>query len=361
MNGISDYREKGKTTLDLNILDHVPEAFLTTSVADLIHTLPQPTLFELPGRSEQPLFVSVLLHGNEDTGLHAIQEVLRRHQVHGLPRRLLLFVGNVEAAQAGVRTLDNQLDFNRAWPGTLHPEAAEAVLMQEVFDYVAARQPFASIDIHTNTGLNPHYGCLDSLESRFLHLARLFSRTVVFFEKPVGVQSAAMAHVCPAVTVECGKTGDPEATACAVEFIEACLALSHFPDHPPQASDFDLLRTFAVVKVPRGATFSFDGTVADIRFREDIDHLNFSELAPGTTLGALGPGTQYCLDLETDNHALDSDYFDYSGGEIRLRENAIPAMLTRDANAVRLDCLCYLMHRIDFKGNRFQDEQQQNG
>ncbi|NNE86100.1 MAG: peptidase M14, partial [Alphaproteobacteria bacterium] len=271
--------------MDLNILDHVPEALLTTSVPDLIHTLPQPTLFDLPGRIEQPLFVSVLLHGNEDTGLLAAQEVLRRHQDRGLPRRLLLFVGNVAAAQARVRTLDSQLDFNRVWPGTLHSEAPETALMQKVFDYVAARQPFASIDIHTNTGLNPHYACLNRLEAPFMHLARLFSRTVVFFEKPVGVQSAAMAQVCPAVTVECGNTGDPTATASAVEFIEACLALSHFPDHPPQAVDFDLLRTFAIVKVPRGVTFSFDGTEADIRFRDDIDHLNFSELAPGTTFG----------------------------------------------------------------------------
>jgi hypothetical protein len=195
-NGIYDAYYEGKTTLDLNILDHVPEALLTTSVPDLIHTLPQPTLFDLPGRVEQPLFVSVLLHGNEDTGLLAAQEVLRRHQERGLPRRLLLFVGNVAAAQAGVRTLDSQLDFNRAWPGTLHAEAPETALMQQVVDYVAARQPFASIDIHTNTGLNPHYACLNRLEAPFMHLARLFSRTVVFFEKPVGVQSAAMAEIC---------------------------------------------------------------------------------------------------------------------------------------------------------------------
>jgi hypothetical protein len=266
-----------------------------------------------------------------------------------------LFVGNVAAAQARVRTLDSQLDFNRVWPGTLHTEAPETALMQQVFDYVAARRPFASIDIHTNTGLNPHYACLNRLEAPFMHLARLFSRTVVFFEKPVGVQSAAMAQVCPAVTVECGNTGDPTATASAVEFIEACLALSHFPDHPPQEVDFDLLRTFAVVKVPRGVTFSFDGTDADIRFRDDIDHLNFSELAPGTRLGTFTPGTQHRLDLETDGDTPASDYFDYSGGEIRLRESAIPAMLTRDSHAVRLDCLCYLMHPIDFAGQRQRD------
>lgn len=339
----------------LRIVDHVPDGFVAAPATELIRALPGPTLFDLAGRDEQPLFASVLLHGNEDTGLLAVQEVLRRHRDHGLPRRLLLFVGNVAAAAAGARTLDDQLDFNRAWPGTLHPEAPEADLMREVSDYAAARRPLASIDIHNNTGLNPHYACVNRLESPFLHLARLFSRTVVFFEKPLGVQSAAMAQICPAVTVECGRIGERSATAHAVEFIEACLALSGFPDHPPQPSDLDLLRTFAVVKVPPEVSFSFDGSAADIRFRDDIDHLNFSPLASGTRFAALADGAEVRLDLEAGVAAPAPEYFTYSEGEIRLAVPATPSMLTRDVRAVRLDCLCYLMHPIDTSGRRLPD------
>jgi hypothetical protein len=33
----------------------------------------------------------------------------------------------------------------------------------------------------------------------------LFSRTVVYFQQPFGVQSAALATICPAVAVECGR------------------------------------------------------------------------------------------------------------------------------------------------------------
>ena len=61
------------------------------------------------------MFVSVLLHGNEDTGLAAAQEVLRRHLSRELHRSLLLFVGNVAAAAANVRTLPGQADYNRVW------------------------------------------------------------------------------------------------------------------------------------------------------------------------------------------------------------------------------------------------------
>jgi hypothetical protein len=79
---------------------------------------PPPTSGGICGarRSFEPLFVSVLLHGNEDTGWRAIQTILRQHRATILPRPLLLFVGNIEAAKTNVRTLPQQEDYNRAWP-----------------------------------------------------------------------------------------------------------------------------------------------------------------------------------------------------------------------------------------------------
>lgn len=341
--------------MTLPVLRHLPDGFLTTPANKMIDILAEPTLFDLPGRIEQPLFVSVLLHGNEDTGLLALQDVLKRHKDHGLPRRLLLFVGNVQAAAEGVRTLEGQVDYNRAWQGTPNADTSEGRLMSDVYRYVAQQKPFVSIDIHNNTGLNPHYACLNRLDARFLHLARLFSRQVVFFEEPVGVQSAAMAEICPSVTVECGKMGERSATLHATEFVEAALALTEFPTRPPQAADYDIMRTFAIVKVPPEISFSFDGSNADIKFRNDIDHLNFSELASGTLFGSIRRELDVRLDLTAGTSEPLSEYFDYSGGKIRLIEPAIPSMLTRDIQAVRLDCLCYLMHRIDFKGRRLTE------
>ena len=154
-------------------------------------------LFDLPGRQARPLFVSVLLHGNEDTGWRAIQEVLRRHRAVLLPRRLMLFTGNIEAARAKVRTLPEQSDYNRCWPGADQPVTPEAELMRRVVAFARRAAPFASIDIHNNTGNNPHYACVNRLDDLFLHLARLFGRTVVYFTKPVGVQSAAWRTSAP--------------------------------------------------------------------------------------------------------------------------------------------------------------------
>ena len=336
----------------LNVTETTPEGFLDCDAASLIEILHGPTLFDLKGRDPRPLFVSVLLHGNEDSGLVAAQRVLKRYQNRELPRSLLLFVGNVAAAAANVRTLQNQRDYNRVWPGTPTPSAPEAELMRQVFDYASARQPLASIDIHNNTGWNPHYACVNALERPSIDLARLFSRTIVHFQRPLGVQCAAFSSLCPSITVECGKAGVKSATEHATELIESCLSMADIPDHPIAVQDIDLLRTFVIVKVPAEASFSFDGTPAQFCFRPDIDRLNFSELAAGTSFGSLGDRTERLEIVSGDDASGHDDYFDYDDGGIRLKQSAIPAMLTLDPRAIRQDCLCYLMHRIDLNGEK---------
>ncbi|MGJ4953198.1 M14 family metallopeptidase [Bradyrhizobium sp. HKCCYLS20291] len=326
-----------------------PDALLDVSAPELWRHLPAPTLFDLPGRQCGALFVSVLLHGNEDTGWRAIQAVLKRWRGRALPRPIKLFVGNIAAAKAGVRTLPSQHDYNRAWPGTEHPATAEAAMMQAVVDIAASDSLFASIDIHNNTGNNPHYACVTSCDDDHLQLARLFGRTVVYFTEPLGVQSAALSRFCPSITVECGRPGAEAGVAHAVELIESALALQHFPDHEVAAADIDLMRTFAIVKVPADASFSHDGSAADFRFRSDLDHLNFAELEAGTSFGA--HAGNFRLEIVASEGG-EGDYFTYAGGEVRLARGAIPAMLTLDPNAVRLDCLGYLMQRIGRDGRR---------
>ena len=345
-----------RNDIPLAHFDHFPKSLLTTSARDLVHHLSGPSLFHIEGRAREPLFVSVMLHGNEDTGWQAMQRVMAQHEATGLPRSLLLFVGNVRAAAANVRSLPDQADYNRTWPGTPLASTPEARLMRRVVEEVRKRSPFASIDIHNNTGHNPHYACLNRLDEPFLHLARLFSRTVVYFKRPEGVQSAALAEICPAVTIECGRPSGLSGAEHAAEFVSSALALSHFPSHPVAEGDLDLLQTFAIVKVPATASFSYFGEAADFRFRGDLDRLNFSELEPGEHFGDLGDGSGLRLDVQPGgDHNIDSGYFTYEDRSIVLARRAIPAMLTLDPNAVRLDCLGYLMHRIGRDGARLPD------
>lgn len=345
-------------SLYFDCFDHFPDTLLDVPATELWRHLRGPTLFRIPGRRPGPLFVSVLLHGNEDTGWRAIQSVLRHSRAAEMRRPVLLFVGNIAAAKANVRTLPQQEDLNRAWPGTARPRSPTARLLREVVELVRHERPFASIDIHNNTGHNPHYACVNSFEARHLHLARLFSRTVVYFDQPLGVQSAALAKICPAVTVECGRIDDATSVDHAVELINAVLAMRHIPDHSVPDGDLDLMRTVAIVKVPADATFSYDGLDADFRFRADLDHLNFAELDPGTSFGRLGGSRLGRLELTPLTEALATDaFFGYTTGEIVLLQRAIPAMLTLDPLAVRLDCLGYLMRRVGSDGRHMWSEE----
>ena len=327
--------------------DSLPDGVLDLPAGRLHEALPGPSLIHLPGRRPEPLFASVLLHGNEDTGWLAAQSVLRKFQSAELPRAMSLFIGNLEAARAGLRRLDDQPDYNRVWPGGEATQNAEGEVMHQVVDEMHRRRVFASIDIHNNTGLNPHYACVNRLDPHFLHLATLFSRIVVYFIRPQGVQSAAFAELCPSVTVECGKPGTPGSVEHAAAYIEACLHLSEFPAHPVAPHDIDLFHTVATVKLPDEVSFDFGFAAADIRFVPELDHYNFRELAPGELLGRLAAGSQARL-CALDEHGDDvgAHLFDYRGGEITLRQALMPAMLTRDERVIRQDCLCYLMERI---------------
>ena len=209
----------------------LPQGMLDAEPAQLAELLGGPSLIHLPGRRERPLFVSVLLHGNETTGVLAVQALLKKFRERELPRALSIFIGNVDAARDGLRRLAGQPDYNRVWPGSEHPDSPEQRMMAEVFDTMKLRRPFASVDVHNNTGINPHYACINRIDHRFMHLASLFSRTLVYFVRPVGVQSMAFAHLCPSVTVECGKVGQSASEDHAREFLEACLNLSEIPDH----------------------------------------------------------------------------------------------------------------------------------
>ena len=110
----------------LTVVEEVPHRFLDLGAHEIYRVLPGPTLMHLPGRREPPLFVSVLLHGNEDTGLRDMQGLLRKYAGQELPRALSLFVGNVEAARRRARSLDHQPDYNRIWRDGTTPEPLPA-------------------------------------------------------------------------------------------------------------------------------------------------------------------------------------------------------------------------------------------
>jgi succinylglutamate desuccinylase len=330
----------------LSILDAIPDGFLDCRARDLHRVLGGPTLIELAGERGPPLFVSVLLHGNEDSGLAAIQSVLRSYQDRPLPRSLMLLVGNVEAARHGLRRLDGQPDYNRIWPGAPNPGGTvESRIMAEVHARAVEHRVIAAIDLHNNTGRNPHYAVVCSLDPHTLGLAALFSRRAVCFRGIPGTQTASFAGLIPAITAECGQPGETANAEAGARLVDAALKLHDLQDARHQGEALDLYHTLGVVRVRDEVSFAFGDGDAELLLDPAIDETNFRELKPGTILGE----TTHLMPLRMIDEAgcdVADNYFEVGGGKLRLRKQAVPAMLTLDAKVVRQDCLCYLMEPL---------------
>ncbi|MFQ5646748.1 MAG: M14 family metallopeptidase [bacterium] len=353
----------------LKIIDYIPEGFLSVGLEELPRILPNPTLIHLPGRRSRPLFVSVLLHGNEETGLLALQALLGKYARAGLPRALSVFIGNMQAAPCRRRMLDNQPDYNRVWKAGNSPEHA---LAGRVLEIMRKKNPFACVDVHNNTGINPHHSAVNFLDNRILRLATLFSRRVIYFTSPEGSLASAFGNFCPAVTIECGQPGHEYGTRHTAEYLDGCLHMAELPDKKPD--DIDIYHIVAKIKVKEGVSFGFGlfimelphhdensrlspktgeaplrhfhGKKVDLCFRNDIDHLNFQEVSAGTLLGKMGDGLSCPLEIfDQVGNQVENKYLSFKNKEIRLLSDIIPVMFTREPEAVRQDCLGYFMKR----------------
>ena len=334
-------------TLHFIQLDYLPKGILEVSSKELHTIFPEPTLIHLSGKHAAPLFVSVLLHGNEPTGFMAIQQLLKKYQEKQLPRSLSLFFGNVTAAQYDLRRLDNQPDYNRIWPGTELPDCAETEMAKNIVAIMKKRKVFASVDVHNNTGLNPHYACINNMDNQFLQLASLFGRLIVYFIRPKGVQSAAFAQICPAVTLECGRPDQQHGLEHTLEFLNSCLRLTELPQHQILPQDIDLFHTVAQVKIDDKVNFSFKQIDTDLLLNADLERMNFTEIPPGTVLGTSRKNATLPL-IAKDEYGNDvtNDFFSFQNGDLQINRRTMPSMLTLDERVIKQDCFCYLMERI---------------
>ena len=328
----------------LKILEHLPDGLADCPAEGLEDLLGGPALLHLPGERPEPLFLSVLLHGNEIAGWEAVRGILRDFSEARLPRALSILIGNVKAARLGLRRLDGQQDYNRVWNGGDSPEHRMA---RQVIEEMRRRNPVASIDVHNTTGPNPHYACVNRLDSRSLYLAQRFSKTAVYFRAPLGIQSMAFGELCPSVTIECGLPESPEGIVHAKAYLEQRLFEEFIPDHRPATGELELFHTRARVRVPEDLSFSFRSRDADFYMPGELAEYNFQELPEGTAFGMWGDGVEprLCVEDEKGHDAFDA-YFENRGRQLTVRQPFFLSMLTTREKIVEQDCLCYLMERM---------------
>jgi hypothetical protein len=261
-----------------------------------------------------------------------------------LPRSLVLFIGNVAAAAAGLRVLPGQQDFNRIWRDADGPEGELARAVTSTLEGV---ELFAAIDLHNNTGHNPHYAVVTDLSPRTLGLAYLFSDKAVYVREPDTVMTRVFAERCPAVALELGPVGDPRCDDRALDLVRRCLALERIPDADLEA--LQLFRTQVRVHVADEAVFSFagEGGATPLVLTGGVESVNFHELPAGTEFGAAAmPLHRLLRVLDVEHNDVTDRYFAVRDGRIVLRQAVVPAMYTLDPLVIRQDCLCYFMERL---------------
>lgn len=326
-------------------LNSIPAPLLELEAYQIGEVLPGPTLIEWGEGELPPIFISVLLHGNEISGFTILKNLWRKLLTGELKSQhpLIFFIANVEAASVGLRHLPSQLDFNRVWSGG---DAPEALVAQEVLDIARKRQVGWAIDIHNNTGKNPLYSCINKLEPEFWDLAHFFAPHIVYFTEPHEVLSMAFSQFCPSVTIEAGTPGQKEMIEILTDKLETLLttgapALSKLKARPP------VFHTIGRIKVASSAQIDFNFNPrpeGDLSMRSDLVECNFQQLEPGFVLGYAKKGHLWVEgNFEQD---FTNDFLEISSGEICVKKSFVPAMFTQNIPIIKSDCMGYVMESI---------------
>lgn len=343
--------------MSLQVLEGLPDGLLDVPAAGLLDVLGGPTLIRLPGREPEPLLISMLAHGNETSGWDGVRALLR--DLDTLPRPLWLLLGNLRAAAAGRRVLDGQPDYNRIWrdfvpsPGD-GPLAAEAAAFAgAVCELLAGERLFAAVDLHNNTGRNPHYSVVTRQDPQELALALLFSDKAVFLEEPRSTLTGWLTRCGPSIALELGPVGDPECAERARSFVARCLTETPARLAEEGSSDvpgtLQLYRSLGRVRIAEDTDFSFADAPRDtpLVLTAGLEAVNFHALPAGTVFGRAARAVHSVLEVrDGEGREVTDDYFLRDGDDILLKQPVTPAMVTTDAFVIRQDCLCYLMRPI---------------
>lgn len=309
-----------------DVRDRFDERLLDVEARELHRFLSGATVFDLRHDEVQPFFVSTLLHGNETSGWDAV-----RRFVSDYPEAsLILFIGNVLAAAQEMRHLPNEVDFNRIW----QQQPWHACLSELLETY----QPWCGIDIHNNSGPNPHYSVVTDHNASTLALATLFSNKVIFTDHTLDILAHAVSFHCPALTIETGTVEDPTSEQRAYDFLECLNTIRHVPTS--LQCDLESYATVGIVKVEHenGSLDNFP------RFDESLKRKSFETLPAGSPfINKLPSGWQ--VNVLDPAHDLDltHDFLEFRDQSAFLKRDVVMSMFTHKPLLAIQDCVCYFL------------------
>jgi hypothetical protein len=311
-----------------------------------LRALGRPSWIRVAGRDRSRCrAVATLLHGNEPSGLRALHRWLRSGAVPATDA--VLFVGAVGTALEppgfAYRVLPGERDLNRCW---LPPHTGEeGALALEVLERLARERPEALIDVHNNTGHNPPYGVGPAGGIPELVLVSLFGRRFVHSDLTLASLVEGTRAICPSVTIECGRAGDPTADEVAFQGIERFLGDESLGLASDQWPPVQVLGDPVRVGVRQGVELAFGESPrpdADLTVVGDVDRHNFEMIPEGIHIGWVHARAGWPVEaLGADGRDRSRDLFTVRDGMLETRVPMMPIMMTTDARNALLDCLFY--------------------
>lgn len=309
-----------------NFEPNIDSHLLTLEASRLHNVLQGPTVFDLRKPSKRPIFVSTLLHGNETSGWNAVRRFLTEFR----DTSIVVLIGNIAAAAKNMRHLPGETDFNRIWQQPLWRERIDQTLRE--------CNPWCGVDIHNNSGPNPHYSVVTNLDLNTLSLAKIFSDKLIYTQHTQEILSHAVAEHCPSMTIETGTVDDPMSETRAYELLAKLNTLDEVPNR--FSTNLEAYKTLAIVRVEHEddtelETFpNFNRSLANKSFRTLKQGERFIDCLPdGWRLNVTTSGNQ----IETER------FFDVRHRQAFLKRDVVLSMFTPNPRLAMQDCVCYFL------------------
>jgi hypothetical protein len=338
---------KHRTDL-LRIWDNPQAEEVGDSVEEFLHLLGGPTWIDIPGKDpSRSRAIVTLLHGNEPSGIRAINQWLR---IGNTPYvNVICFIGAVEAALAppgfAFRTLPGNLDLNRCWQEPY--DSAEGHIAQEVLQRFQRLNLEALIDIHNTSGRSPCYAITTQIGDKQKALTDIFSAQMVVTDLRLGTIMEATEFETPTIAVECGGNHDQQSDRLAFDGLSRFTQTDSLFPPGKEYSNISIFEHPIRVELREGATVAYASSPvekADCTLRFDADNLNFDLLLPGVQIGWAGPNQlDVFLARDAKGHNRAKELFSVLNGQLHIAQPGRILMMTTDPILASSDCLFYFL------------------
>jgi succinylglutamate desuccinylase len=332
--------------------DSIPDFFYELNQENVLDYLDEMSLFYQKGDLDKTVVLSTMLHGNETSGLFAIQKFLKSILPTSNQPSYMILLGNPKAFHQNKRLVENQLDRNRIWQ--LDGEHEDHELSKQVIEKLINFPLVCAIDIHNNTGKNPYFCCVNRLDKKTLGMASLFEADALFFENPSTAFTTFMGRFCPSVTLECGMSGDAVGVEKAFKFISSSVVKAVNEGFLEQKFTHSVFKSFGKFRIPESTNIVFKKREKPNIFKEtnlvwffdDLEKFNLKLVPTGEKIGEiLGSKDQVRIESEFSEDLFE-ELFELKGTEIIVKHEFYAAMVTKNVEVAKSDCFFYFLKKV---------------